>query len=97
MLESIEKIFLAGLGAASLTKEKIDRLLDDLVEKGELSRDKKTHLMEELLSYTEKRRDELRELINTEVKKILRRLEIPTREEVEALQKQIDKHIKNHK
>ncbi len=96
MFESIEKMFLAGLGAASLTKEKIDHMLDELVEKGELSRDKKSSLMEELVSYTEKRRAELQKLINTEVKKVLKRLEIPTREEVEALQKQIDQHLKNH-
>lgn len=37
MIDVIKKAILAGVGAAALTKEKIDEALVDLVEKGKLS------------------------------------------------------------
>ncbi len=39
MIDTFKKVFLAGLGASVATKEKIEASLNDLVEKGRISKD----------------------------------------------------------
>jgi polyhydroxyalkanoate synthesis regulator phasin len=42
MFETLDKMFLAGLGAVSMTKEKAEQIFDDYVKKGEAQRETKT-------------------------------------------------------
>jgi len=37
MLDAIHKMFLAGVGLAAMTKDKIDEQVNELVEKGKLT------------------------------------------------------------
>ena len=46
--ESVKKLLLAGIGAAATTAEKSKELLDDMVEKGELTVEQGKALNEEL-------------------------------------------------
>jgi len=41
MSDFINKAFLAGLGAISLSRDKVESLIDDLVKRGELSHEEK--------------------------------------------------------
>jgi len=89
MNELIKKIFLAGIGAAALTKEKIESLLDDLIKRGEIAREDKTSLLNEMLNSIEKGRQETHKFIRKELEIALKALDIPTRSEFEALKKQV--------
>ena len=46
--ESVKKLLLAGIGAAATTAEKSKELLDDMVEKGELTVEQGKIINEEL-------------------------------------------------
>jgi len=49
MLDSIHKMFLAGVGLAAMTKDKIDEHIKELVEKGKLSEKEGREIADEML------------------------------------------------
>jgi polyhydroxyalkanoate synthesis regulator phasin len=53
MFQLIEKIILAGVGLANLTKEKAENLVDSLVEKGQIQAKDKKAILSRLLKGTE--------------------------------------------
>ena len=55
--DMVERIFLAGIGAAALTKDRIQELVDDLVKRGHLNADEGRDMVERLASRS---RDEAR-------------------------------------
>jgi len=91
MKDIINKAFLAGLGAISLTREKLESFIEELVKQGEISRGDKPGIISNLYKEMEKRRDDLKAFIRKEVKKILKGLDIPTREEVDALKEEMER------
>lgn len=90
MSDTINKAFLAGLGAISLGRDKVESFIDDLVKRGELSQEEKRGMLSKLLESVEKRQAELGELIRKEIRRILKSLDLPTREEIDKLKKEID-------
>lgn len=90
MSNIINKAFLAGLGAVSLGRDKVEGLIDELVKRGELSQEEKQGMLSELLESVEKRQAELEEFIHKEIQQILKSLDIPTREEMNRLKEEID-------
>ena len=90
MSDIINKAFLAGLGAISLSQEKVEGFFDDLVKRGEMSQEEKRGMLSDLLESVEKRKTELGEFIQKEVQQILKSLDIPTREEINRLKEEID-------
>ena len=95
MSDIIKKILLAGLGVATLTREKVEDLIEELIKKGELTREEKQGFLDDLLKATEKRKDEVRNFVKDEFQKCLKALNIPTRDEINALEKRFKKHIKH--
>jgi len=89
MSELIKKILLASVGAVSLTKEKAEGLLEDLVKRGEIAHEDKTSLLNEILKSVEKSQEETRKFIQKEMEKALKALDIPTHSEFEELKKQV--------
>ena len=65
--ESVKKLLLAGIGAAATTAEKSKELLDDMVEKGELTVEQGKALNEELKHNIKKT---VKENVNVSVKQI---------------------------
>ena len=94
MSDVIKKTILAGLGAFTLTREKAEELIEDLVKKGELSQEEKPNVLSDLIKATEKRKDEVRNFVKEEVQKVLKSLNIPTGDDIEALEKRLKKYIK---
>ncbi|HCK99272.1 MAG TPA: hypothetical protein DHW42_04100 [Candidatus Marinimicrobia bacterium] len=94
MSDIIKKIFLAGLGAATLTREKAEDIIEELVKKGELSREEKPGVLNDLLKEADKRKEEARNFISEEVKKVLKTLNIATKEDLDSLEKRLKNHIK---
>lgn len=85
--ENVKKLLLAGVGAAATTVEKSKEILDDLVEKGELTVEQGKALNEELKHNIKKTVEE--KVKNTEkadpVEELDELLEKMTPEQIEAL------------
>lgn len=91
MLETMKKFLFAGLGVTSLTRDKIEEIVDELVKRGKVSAEEKEKIIDELIKVAEKKRADVKELIRGEVKKILKSLDIPTRSDFEEIKKEIEK------
>lgn len=90
MLEYLRKIGLLGIGIAALTKEKAEEIVNEFVEKGELSSEEGKDIVKDLLKKSEEQRKELAKKIDTEVKKALKGL-IVSKGDIERLEKRIDR------
>ena len=72
MFEVLEKIILAGVGLASMTKEKAEKLVDVLIEKGKIKAKDRKAVLGRLLEGTKKLDKELEKKMKQVSSKMLR-------------------------
>jgi len=90
MLALIKKGVLMGLGAIILTKEKVEQVVDELVKKGELTKDDGPQAVKNLLKKAEEQEKEFFDRISAEVKKAIAKMDISTKKDIERLEKKIE-------
>src|SRR5512145_1583283 len=83
--EIIKKAMLAGLGA----QEKAKEFVDELVKAGELSKGEASSLVKEWSTKAEERTKEIDKRVKDTVAGVLEKLNIPTREDMEKLEKKV--------
>ncbi|HEY3318488.1 MAG TPA: hypothetical protein VGK50_08715 [Coriobacteriia bacterium] len=84
-----EKMFLLGVGAFSLTKDKVQSAVDELVERGRLSREQGHDVVSELGERGARERDQFMDFVRDAVRKALDRTDIATKADVERLETEI--------
>jgi len=84
------KMFLAGIGTLSLTKEKAKNIADDLIKRGELSQSESKEFIVDLLDLAECEKDRLIEKIKPEIDKSLEKMNFASKKCVDNLEKKID-------
>lgn len=94
MFNFIKKTMLVGVGLAAVTREKIEEIVDELVKKGELSEKEGKEMVDELVEKSKKVKKDLDKKVEKIVADTLKKLNIPTREELTELKKKIDKLTK---
>jgi polyhydroxyalkanoate synthesis regulator phasin len=90
MKEMLKNVLYAGIGAAFLTKEKIEELKSDLIEKGKLSQDEGKQFVDDLLRKSEKAKDQLDLWINKRIEERINQLDLATKDEVAELQRKVE-------
>jgi poly(hydroxyalkanoate) granule-associated protein len=90
MLDTVRKVWLAGLGTLELTEEKLEELLRDLIKRGELTEKEARTLTEQWKRRLAARRDELQREAREAVQRALRDFDVATREDIEALTKRVE-------
>ena len=90
MLDIIKKSIYLGLGAATATKEKIESLVDELIEKGHLSKDKKTEAVKEIFEKIEKEEKEIKTKIDATVTETMKKIGIVAKSEYDNLLKRVE-------
>ena len=90
MKEMLKNLVYAGIGAAFLTKEKIEELKGDLIEKGKMSQEEGKQFVDDLLRKSEKAKDQLDLWINKRVEDRIKQLNLATKDEVAELQRKIE-------
>ena len=91
MSDLIKKTILTGLGIASLTKEKAEKLVKDLIKEGGVSQSEGSRLVKDLLEKVETNKKTIEKQVESIVKNALKKLNIPSRKEVVDLDKKIEK------
>ena len=81
----LEKSTLAGIGLLSMTREKAQKLVDELSQRGDLQANEAKGWAEQLVKRGEEERQTFRELVREEVKKSLDELGLATKEDVQKL------------
>ncbi|MDR2549454.1 MAG: hypothetical protein LBD10_04545 [Desulfobulbus sp.] len=90
MMEFVKNAVYAGIGAAFLTKEKIEELKGELIEKGKMSQEEGKQFVDDLLRKSEKAKDQLDLWLNKRVEDRIKQLNLATKDEIAELQRKIE-------
>lgn len=90
MIDVIKKAVLTGIGIASLTKDKIEDLAKDLIDKGKMSEQEGEKLVQEMLSRAEESRQTMKNQTETLVQKTIDKMHLARMEDVDLLKKEIE-------
>jgi polyhydroxyalkanoate synthesis regulator phasin len=86
-LDLVRNAILAGFGV----QEKVKEFVEDLVKRGELSESQGAKLVKEWSEKAEKTSSELIEIVAGIVPRTLEKMSIPTKQDIECLNEQIQK------
>ena len=81
-----EELILAGVGAASLTKDKTDELVDELADRGKVTRDEARELVDEVLGRWRSDAGRMGERTGTTFAGFFREIGLVTRREYDELE-----------
>ncbi len=90
MLESLDRLMLAGLGALSMTREKAEKIFDEYVKAGKAAKDSRAGFVKELVDSADKARAEMEKTIAEQLRQALAKLNLPTRDDLARLEAKID-------
>lgn len=90
MFEVFERGFLATVGMLSLSKEKTQEMVDELVRRGELNRDEGKQLVEKMVKRGQEEQDSLRKIVRQEVHIVLKDLDLPGQKDIQVLNEKLD-------
>ncbi|WP_206811331.1 phasin family protein [Paradesulfitobacterium ferrireducens] len=89
MKDLLKKGLALGLGVAVFSKEQIEKVVDDLVKKGEVSAAESKELVNELIAKGEEGQKELQRVVREHLNKLLSELNIPTKEDIKRLEERL--------
>jgi polyhydroxyalkanoate synthesis regulator phasin len=90
MFDLLKKTYLFGLGLASLTKEKAEELVDDMIKRGEVAEKDRGKVIEDMLNRVQEEQEKLFKTVRDYVKKVVHDMGLPTRDEYLELQKRVE-------
>lgn len=68
-MDLFERFINLGIGAFSITKEKAEKIIDEMVERGEINRDEAKKTVDDIIKKGEEQRDQFRNMIREEMDK----------------------------
>jgi polyhydroxyalkanoate synthesis regulator phasin len=83
--ETFERLILLQIGAAAATRERIEEVVEGLIEQGRIQREEGKTLVDQVAGSAKERSSGARSLIDASVQQGLRRGGLPTREDYEDL------------
>ncbi len=86
----LEKVILSGLGIASLTQDRVQKLVNELVKEGEMSEKDAAIMAKKAMDNLEKGKREMESKMNKTVKEMMAKADIPSKKDIAALEKKID-------
>lgn len=89
MFEIFKKSLFAGLGLAVVTKTKLEKVLEKLVEEGKLSREEAEKMGQELLESGEKQWDDFETKLKETVKGFLENMDLCKASDLKKLEKKL--------
>ena len=90
MSEMIRKMGLFSVGVISLTQEKAEEFTQEMIKKGEMSREEWKKFVREVLSEKEKQVKDLEDKINEKVENVMKKSGVVMKSDISALEKKIE-------
>lgn len=85
----LEKMFLLGVGFFSMTKDKVESTVNDLVERGRLSQEEGKTLISDLSSRGSEQRDSFVGFVHDEIAKAMDRVNVARKSDIDRLEAEI--------
>lgn len=89
MRDVLAKMLSLGLGIVAVSKEQVEKVVDELVKKGEMAPAEARRMVDEMLERGREERERLGEVIRNQIRKSLTELDLVSREELLTLQQRI--------
>ncbi len=93
-MDIFKKSVLFGLGVFDLTKEKAEKIVDEMIKRGEMSQSDKAKAVKEMLKGHDERMEKLKTKIDESVEKVTAKVRGKEKEELANLHKKIDELTK---
>ena len=90
-MDRIREAMYLGLGAISLTKQKAEEIIDDLVKRGEMSSDNRAAMVEQLLKEAEVQREAIGGTVAQSVQKVLTDLGLPSQKDLKSVAARLER------
>lgn len=90
MLDILRKTILFGMGVASMTSEKMEKFVDEMVKKEEISEKEGRELVDDLIARSKKARQDFEKQVDKAVANTLERFNIPQRNELDRIWARIE-------
>jgi polyhydroxyalkanoate synthesis regulator phasin len=84
-MDIIRKTVLLGLGLLTLSKEKAEGVVDDLIRRGEVASEDKFKAVDGLLKEAEKQEEELSRKMTGSIHKVVADLGLPTKKDMDEV------------
>ena len=94
MADFFEKTLYAGLGALHVTKEQIDKWIDELVEKGKVTKEEAPKLVKDLMAKADQNKKALEAKIHEAVESASRKINLATKKDIDAVNEKLDRILK---
>jgi polyhydroxyalkanoate synthesis regulator phasin len=91
MKEFIRKSMLVGMGLATVTREKIELTIDELIKKGEISEKEGKEAIDELVEKSKEMKKDLTDKVENMVSDTLKKLNLPSRDEFQKLKDKVER------
>ncbi len=91
MKELLKNMIYTGVGAAFLTRDKLDEIRKELVERGNLTKEEGKEFVEDLVKKSDKTRDQLEIWLNRQVEERIKGLNLATADELNELHRKVEK------
>ncbi|MGH2538303.1 MAG: phasin family protein [Candidatus Promineifilaceae bacterium] len=93
MLENARKVLLAGIGAVALAQEEVEEFVNKLVDRGQIAEKDGRKLVHDIMERRRSKAAEVKSQTGSEldrrVEDLLARLNIPTKSDIEALNRKV--------
>ena len=90
MIESIKKALLAGVGAAAITREKAEKALNELVEKGKLSAGEAKDAAQKIADEGKREFEEASKSLESRFNDVMAKLGRGQKERIETLETKVE-------
>ncbi|MDK2855876.1 MAG: hypothetical protein PWQ41_902 [Bacillota bacterium] len=97
MKELLRRTLALGWGVIAITRETAEKMVDELVKKGEVGQEEAKDLVNELLERGKKAREEVQKIIREEMARALRELSLPSRDDLLRLEEKLDRLLQYKK
>ncbi len=97
MSSLIKKTIFASLGVLSLSRKKAEGLAKELIKQGELAKSDEAKFIKDLMNRVEKNKAEMEKKTKETAIKTVKKLNVPTRKELNDLKASVDKLTKKLK
>lgn len=92
-IDAARNVLLASIGAVALAQDELEEIVDRLVDRGELAEKDGRKLLKDLVERrkqkTERSRSELGEDLERRIEKVMHRLNVPTKRDIDELSRKL--------
>ncbi len=89
MRESVRKLGLIGAGLWAMTEEKIDELVKDLVDKGDISKEEGKKVIQDMVDESKKQKVDLEKKISEKIQDSISKADVFTRKDMHELESRL--------